>query len=205
MEMKKIDQAAGGAEVGVEAGEDCQEAGEDCLEAVETDKADLIQDNDERNLSLVYGGLEYEELSSCNLEEMTCVEWRTRAEEELQEKSEWRERDIQALRDLVEAEEGLVCDTSDAFLIKFLRAKKFDYESSFRMLQRYLGLRARSPGNFAKSLPSQTGSIFEQQLQHVLPHRDHMARRVFMFRAGKWDTGLLNAQVIMILYKIKHI
>ena len=22
-----------------------------------------------------------------------------------------------------------------------------------------------------------------------------MARRVFMFRAGKWDTGLLNAQV----------
>ena len=30
------------------------------------------------------------------------------------------------------AEEGLVCDTSDAFLIKFLRAKKFDYESSFR-------------------------------------------------------------------------
>lgn len=36
---------AGGAEVGVEAGEDCLEAGEDCLEAVETDKADLIQNN----------------------------------------------------------------------------------------------------------------------------------------------------------------
>ena len=29
----------------LEAGEDCLEAGEDCLEAVETDKADLIQNN----------------------------------------------------------------------------------------------------------------------------------------------------------------
>ena len=65
------------------------------------------------------------------------VEWKLRAEVELQEKSEWRARDIQALRDLVLAEEGFVCDTSDAFLIKFLRAKKFDYESSFRNTTNY--------------------------------------------------------------------
>jgi hypothetical protein len=43
----------------------------------------------------------------------------------------------------VEKEENFKCDTSDAFLIRFLRAKKFDYEASFKMLQRYLGIRAK--------------------------------------------------------------
>jgi hypothetical protein len=46
-------------------------------------------------------------------------------------------------RDLVEREENLKCDTSDGFLIRFLRAKKYDYEAAFKMLQRYLGIRTR--------------------------------------------------------------
>jgi len=146
-----------------------------------------------RQVNLKHGGLEYDELSSGSIEEVVEeVEWKLRAEVELQEKSEWRARDIQALRDLVLAEEGFVCDTSDAFLIKFLRAKKFDYESSFRMLQRYLGLRARSPANFVKCLPSRAGPIFDHQLQDVLPHRDQFARRVFIFRSGVWDTTLIT-------------
>jgi len=146
--------------------------------------------------TIAYGGLLYEELSSSSLEETEEPEWRQRAQEELQEKREWRQRDIQALRDLVLGEEGLVCDTSDAFLIKFLRAKKFDYESSFRMLQRYLGLRSRSPSNFEKCLPSKGSYLFDHQLQNVLSHRDHMARRVFIFRSGKWDTAVITPQDI---------
>jgi hypothetical protein len=49
-------------------------------------------------------------------------------------------------RDLVEREENFNCDVSDAFLIRFLRAKKYDYEAAFKMLQRYLGIRARREG-----------------------------------------------------------
>jgi hypothetical protein len=48
-----------------------------------------------------YGGLEYEELGSRVQEEGEgglAQEWRDRAEQELQEKAEWRTRDIQALR-----------------------------------------------------------------------------------------------------------
>jgi hypothetical protein len=49
-----------------------------------------------------YGGLEYEELGSRIQEEGEegglAQEWRDRAEQELQEKAEWRTRDIQALR-----------------------------------------------------------------------------------------------------------
>jgi len=123
-------------------------------------------------------------------------EWESRAQDELQEKSEWRDRDIQALRDLVLAEETLMCSTTDEFLIKFLRAKKFDYDKSLRMVQRYCAMRSRSPQNFSKSLPSLSKETLECQLQNILPYRDHLARRIFIFRAGKWITSLTTPQDI---------
>jgi len=128
--------------------------------------------------------------------EPLAAEWQRRAQEELQEKEEWRERDIQALRELVEAEDGLMCSTSDQFLIRFLRAKKFDYEKSFKMVQRYCAMRSRDPENFEKTLPSLAKESLECCLQTVLPHRDQLARRVFMFRAGKWNPSITSPQDI---------
>jgi len=124
------------------------------------------------------------------------LDWQKRAQEELQEKAEWRDRDIQALRDLVLAEENLICSSRDEFLIKFLRAKKFDYEKSFKMLQRYCAMRSRSPQNFGKSLPSLGKAVLECELQTVLPHRDSQARRVMILRLGRWDTSYTTPEDI---------
>lgn len=138
-----------------------------------------------------------ESLKNSHLDtEHLSMEWQKRAQEELQEKEEWRERDIQALRELVEAEEGLMCSTSDQFLVRFLRAKKFDYEKSFKMVQRYCAMRSRDPQNFEKTLPSLSKETLECCLQTVLPHRDQLARRVFMFRAGKWNPATTTPQDI---------
>jgi hypothetical protein len=66
-----------------------------------------------------------------------------------------------ACRDLVEREENFNCDVSDAFLIRFLRAKKYDYEAAFKMLQRYLGIRARREGGSLKTCTiSNINSLF---------------------------------------------
>lgn len=123
-------------------------------------------------------------------------EWQSRAEQELQEKAEWRDRDIQALRDLVSAEQCLLCPTSDEFLIKFLRAKKFDYDKSLRMLQRYCAMRTRSPQNFVKTLPSLSKDTLDCELQTILLHRDQLARRVFIFRSGKWKPSTTRPEDI---------
>jgi hypothetical protein len=67
-----------------------------------------------------YGGLEYEELGSRVQEEGEgglAQEWRDRAEQELQEKAEWRTRDIQALR-------SAVYHLSPAILILYSTRKK---------------------------------------------------------------------------------
>lgn len=122
------------------------------------------------------------------------IEWQQRAQDDVQEKVEWRQRDIQALRDLVLAETNLCCATDDQFLLRFLRAKKFDYEKSFKMLQRYCAMRSKSPANFAKSLPSQSKEVFSHQLQTILPHRDRLARRVFLFRSGQWDVATTSPE-----------
>lgn len=94
------------------------------------------------------------------------------------------------------AEENLICSSRDEFLIKFLRAKKFDYEKSFKMLQRYCAMRSRSPQNFGKSLPSLGKAVLECELQTVLPHRDSQARRVMILRLGRWDTSYTTPEDI---------
>ena len=65
-----------------------------------------------------------------------------KAHDELNEKPEWRLRDIQALRDMVVANPGLSTRTDDAFLLRFLRARKFDYDRAYDMLINYYKIRA---------------------------------------------------------------
>jgi hypothetical protein len=48
-------------------------------------------------------------------------------------------------------------------------------------------MRRNNPANFVKSLPSLSSDIFSHRMQTVLPHRDKLGRRVFLFRAGIWD------------------
>lgn len=48
-------------------------------------------------------------------------------------------------------------------------------------------MRRTWPHNFEKSLPSLSKATFGHQQQTVLAHRDKLGRRVFLFRAGKWD------------------
>jgi hypothetical protein len=71
-------------------------------------------------------------------------------------------------RDLVEREENFNCDVSDAFLIRFLRAKKYDYEAAFKMLQRYLGIRARREGGSLKPADFLTGFNFGFLIRKVI-------------------------------------
>eukprot|EP00095_Tigriopus_kingsejongensis_P000607 maker-scaffold95_size379157-snap-gene-2.40 protein:Tk00607 transcript:maker-scaffold95_size379157-snap-gene-2.40-mRNA-1 annotation:"hypothetical protein CAPTEDRAFT_176851" len=113
--------------------------------------------------------------------------WRRKALDEVQEKPEWRDRDIQAFRDLLEDQAHLNCPTNDEFLLKFLRAQKFDYERALTMLTRYFKMREVNPSNFAKAQPSLAASILAHQQQTILPVRDRLGRRILLFRAGIWD------------------
>ncbi|KFM82049.1 Alpha-tocopherol transfer protein-like protein, partial [Stegodyphus mimosarum] len=116
-----------------------------------------------------------------------------KAERELMEKPSWRDRDIQALRDMISDDPDLVSRTDDAFLLRFLRARKFDYSRSFSLLQNYYMMRVKNAKMFKDFTPSALREVHQLNLQGFLPYRDPEGRAIFVFRGGLWDPSLCSA------------
>ncbi|XP_077989663.1 alpha-tocopherol transfer protein-like [Glandiceps talaboti] len=112
-----------------------------------------------------------------------------KAEKELNEKPQWRQRDIDALRDMLEKRPDIYFRSDDAFLLRFLRAKKFDYDRAFQMLVNYYEVRKNYPDIYANLLPSKIQHVWENNLQAALPCRDKDGRIVIIFRPGKWNAS----------------
>lgn len=110
-----------------------------------------------------------------------------KAREELQEKPEWRLRDVQALRDMILKEHSsLRTRLDDAFLLRFLRARKFDYDRALQLLLNYHSSRRAWPEVFQDLKPSTVKHVLELGFLTVLPRRDPQGRYVLCLRPGKW-------------------
>ncbi|TRZ17305.1 hypothetical protein HGM15179_009801 [Zosterops borbonicus] len=111
----------------------------------------------------------------------------TKAREELQEKPEWRLRDVQALRDMVCKDyPSLGTCLDDAFLLRFLRARKFDYDRALQLLVNYHTCRRTWPEVFSNLKPSAIKPVLESGFVTVLPHRDPQGRHVVCIRPDRW-------------------
>lgn len=108
-----------------------------------------------------------------------------KAREELQEKPEWRLRDVQALRDMVCKDyPHLRTRLDDAFLLRFLRARKFDYDRALQLLVNYHSCRRSWPEVFTNLKPSAVKPVLESGFVTVLPHLDSEGRHVVCIRPG---------------------
>ncbi|KAJ8965185.1 hypothetical protein NQ314_004328 [Rhamnusium bicolor] len=116
-------------------------------------------------------------------------EWQKRAEEELNETPEIYKRELEALRLMVKNDPNLSVPDNDQFLLRFLRARKFDSKKAFHMLQRYFLMRLKCPELFGCSLPSESGVMFELQAQNMLQQRDQLGRRVYIIRVDNFDSS----------------
>ena len=108
-----------------------------------------------------------------------------KAREELQEKPEWRLRDVQALRDMVRKEcPNLSTSLEDAFLLRFLRARKFDYDRALQLLVNYHSCRRSWPEVFNNLRPSALKEVLASGFLTVLPHTDPRGCHVLCLRPG---------------------
>ncbi|KAK6303306.1 hypothetical protein J4Q44_G00257600 [Coregonus suidteri] len=113
-----------------------------------------------------------------------------KAREELQEKPEWRLRDVQALRDMVLKEQpNLRTRLDDAFLLRFLRARKFDYDRAMQLLLNYHTSRRAWPEVFQDLKPSTIKHVLDLGFLTVLPHPDPNGRYILCLRPGKWKAN----------------
>ena len=80
---------------------------------------------------------------------------------------------------------GLHCRTDDAFLLRFLRARKFDYDRAYQLLINYFTVRDEHKELFKDLRPSALGKVFEDGGVMTLPNADKEGRRIILLRPGE--------------------
>ncbi|KAL1781997.1 alpha-tocopherol transfer protein-like [Sigmodon hispidus] len=111
----------------------------------------------------------------------------TKAREELQEKLEWRLRDVWTLRDRVRKEyQYLRMSLDDAFLLCFLRAQRFDYDLALQLLVNYHGCRRSWPEVFRNLSPSALKDVFNSRFLTVLSDTDSRGCHVLCIGPDRW-------------------
>ncbi|XP_041355746.1 alpha-tocopherol transfer protein-like [Gigantopelta aegis] len=113
-----------------------------------------------------------------------CLE---RAKAELCEDPNTRKQEINAFRERLLRLPGLNCRTDSLFLLRFLRAKKFDQERSFTLIINYYKRKLEKPDLYATLLPSSIQHVLENDFIVKLDGKDKEGSPVLFYRPGLWD------------------
>ncbi|KAK6631971.1 hypothetical protein RUM44_007001 [Polyplax serrata] len=77
----------------------------------------------------------------------------------------------------------------DAYLLKFLRARHFNLESTYRLLVNYYTFKEDNPNLQENVDPTDIEFIGEEDFIQVLPYRLDDERRVMIIKFGNWNTS----------------
>ncbi|GJQ82976.1 hypothetical protein Trydic_g15796 [Trypoxylus dichotomus] len=94
-----------------------------------------------------------------------------------------------ALKILIAKDYNIDIPEDDEFLLRFLRARKFDSRKAFEMIQRYYLMKLKCPELFRCPLPSECEAVFQLQAQNMLSKRDQFGRRVYIIRVDNFDSS----------------
>ncbi|XP_048781095.2 clavesin-2-like isoform X2 [Ostrea edulis] len=100
--------------------------------------------------------------------------------------------DIADVREQIETRPDITfLRTDDAFILRFLRARKFDTVESFRLLARYFEYRQNNPALFKNFNASESDirASLNDGLPSVLPNCDQQGRRIVVLFAANWDNS----------------
>ncbi|XP_066268219.1 alpha-tocopherol transfer protein-like [Branchiostoma lanceolatum] len=125
----------------------------------------------------------------CNLS----AEALKKAREELNEDPTTRLAMVEALRERIQQRPDLCVQDDDHILLRFLRARYFDVEQAFKLLEKYHVWRTHSPKICSNMRPSSVRGLLEAGYHAALPGRDQDGRKVMFYRIGKWDPSQFSA------------
>ena len=75
----------------------------------------------------------------------------------------------------------------DKFLLRFLRARKFDMERSVKLYVNYFKYRAKYSSMLGELSPKAAEATLKQKLLSVLPHRSREGCKILVARMGEFD------------------
>ncbi|XP_023232492.1 alpha-tocopherol transfer protein-like isoform X2 [Centruroides sculpturatus] len=112
--------------------------------------------------------------------------------EEEKEEFLWDKNALKEFKKLI-GDVGIKCRMDDIFLLGFLRARKFDLQSSLQLLTKYYNTRANYPQYFKNLLPSKLQNVLDMNILQFLPKPDQNGRYIYIFRFGNWDPSIASA------------
>ncbi|KAH7968914.1 hypothetical protein HPB52_012620 [Rhipicephalus sanguineus] len=117
---------------------------------------------------------------------------------------------LNKLRQLISDEPSLHCPMDDAFLVKFLRARKYDTQAAFKNVRKYFKVRKDRPEMFSDLTLRRI--LFDtvcrkHRLATVSRHKDPMGRVAVLLKIGSWNTEMcsLNDFFRVSLVLVEHI
>ncbi|VVC28817.1 Cellular retinaldehyde binding/alpha-tocopherol transport,CRAL/TRIO, N-terminal domain,CRAL-TRIO lipid [Cinara cedri] len=97
---------------------------------------------------------------------------------------------VEELRMLVKGDTLLKSRMDDAFLLKFLRARKYNVNKAFKLIQNYYEVKERSPALFDLTGPTKSKVLLESGTIFMLPYRDQQGREIYVFRLKNISPGI---------------
>ena len=111
---------------------------------------------------------------------------------ELDETPQTRQICVRQLRHKIEEhqEENNFDEHTDAFLLKFLRHRKFDVDDAYKLLEEFYTNRESKPDIFRNLTRKNVKKTLEQGIVGVLPQRDNKGRVMILFHFQAWNFNL---------------
>lgn len=117
------------------------------------------------------------------------------AQQELGETAAVKEQALIQLRELILGEPLLDCPTDEDFLLKFLRARKYDVQNAFKNVKKYFKVRNDYPEMFEELKPTNVpfnDACRKHRLVTLSRKTDPKGRAVVKFRTGAWNTDICS-------------
>lgn len=112
-------------------------------------------------------------------------EW---AKENIRENPDTRCMILEDFRDMIYARgECTPHRTDDAFLLRFLRGRKFNVEAAYRLFVNYYNFKEENPEFFEGVDLKHLLSFGDEDIITVPPYREQTGRRILLYRLGNWD------------------
>ncbi|KAH7954652.1 hypothetical protein HPB49_020559 [Dermacentor silvarum] len=117
------------------------------------------------------------------------------ARRELGETPEVKAKCIAKLRRLLADESWLECPTDEEFLVKFLRARKYDVEEALKNIRKYFRVKQETREMFENLNPYSVpfdSTCRQHRLVTVSRQRDSLGRGVVLLRLGAWNSRMCS-------------
>ncbi|XP_033104263.1 alpha-tocopherol transfer protein-like [Anneissia japonica] len=115
-----------------------------------------------------------------------------KAEKELGETPRVREAALAKIKSRMKERSDINFRRDDRFILRFLRAKKFEVDRSFKTLVKYYELKEKHPDFFKDYKPSSIAHVLDDGFPVVLDLPDNDGRPILALKVSKWNASEYN-------------